>query len=170
MENQVKMIYTRVFARLQKVQFFDIHSLNAAIRDKTRDHNQTRMQQKKYCREEQFLSKEKPLLRPLPDGPFEIKYYRELTVARNNYVLFQQDKHHYSVPYQYIGLKVKVIYTRSVVYFHIKGELVAVHPRVYHPGYSTNPEHLCSTRRHYLDRSPEYYLQKVFLPKESQYS
>ena len=160
-ENQVKMIYTRVFARLRNVQFFDIQSLNAAITDKTRDHNQTRMQQKKYCREEQFLSKEKPLLSPLPEEPFEIKYYRKLTVAKNNHVLLQQDKHHYSVPYQYIGSKVKVIYTRSMVYFYIKGELVAIHPRVYHPGYSTSPDHLCSTHRHYLDRSPEYYLQKA---------
>lgn len=31
-ENQVKMIYTRVFAPLRNRQFFDIHSLNDAIR------------------------------------------------------------------------------------------------------------------------------------------
>ncbi|HBH82305.1 MAG TPA: hypothetical protein DDY34_00645 [Bacteroidales bacterium] len=49
-ENQVKIIYTRVFARLRKQQFLDITSLNEAVLDKVRKHNQTRMQKKPYCR------------------------------------------------------------------------------------------------------------------------
>jgi hypothetical protein len=36
-------------------------------------HNQTRMQQKPYCRQERFLAKEKEALKPLPAKRFELK-------------------------------------------------------------------------------------------------
>jgi len=58
-ENQVKMIYTRVYAKLRNQQFFDIASLNVAIAAKIKEQNQTRMQLKEYCREERFLTAEK---------------------------------------------------------------------------------------------------------------
>lgn len=161
-EDQVKLFYTRVMAKLRNQQFFDLHSLNKAIAEKMLDHNQTRMQQKPYCREEKFLADEKPLLKPLPDQPFEIKYYKEYKVAKNNHIYLTQDKHYYSVPYQWTGQKAKVIYTRSIVKIYIKGQLVAVHQRDKLPGqYTTVKEHLCSHHRHYLDRSPDYYRKKA---------
>ena len=169
-ENQVKLIYSRVFARLRNQQFFDLASLNKAIKGKIMDHNQTRMQQKPYCREEKFLSEEKHLLQALPDQPFELKYYRELKVARNNHLYLAQDKHYYSVPYQHIGQCAKVIYTRSMVRIYIKGEQIAVHLRDYKPGgYTTDKEHLCSAHQHYLDRSPDYYLDKAKLKSDELY-
>jgi len=161
-ENQVKLLYTRVYARLRHQQFFDLASLNAAIKEKVKEHNQTRMQQKPWSRQERFLSLEKQLLGPLPEQAFELKYYRELKVAQNNHVYLAQDKHYYSVPYTYIGTKVKVIYTRSMVYIYGQGQQIAVHVRSYQMGgYSTRREHLCSHHQHYLDRSPQYYLDKA---------
>lgn len=80
-ENQVKMIYTRVFAPLRNRQFFDIHSLNDAIRSCILKHNQTRMQQKAYCRKERFLNAEKSTLDEPPKKRFELKYYAELKVG-----------------------------------------------------------------------------------------
>lgn len=160
-ENLVKLIYNRVYARLRKVQFFDLPAMNKAIKEKVGAHNQTRMQQKNYCRQERFLAREKSLLKPLPEQPFEIKYYRTLTVGKNNHIWLHQDRHYYSVPYQYTGSKVKVIYTRSVVHIYAKGERVAAHPREFTESYTTNPGHLCSTHRHYLDRSPHYYMRRV---------
>ena len=161
-ENQVKLIYNRVYAKLRNQQFFDLHTLNQAMVDKTIDHNQTRMQQRPYCREEHFLSEEKTLLQALPEDDFEMKYYREYKAAKNNHIYLTQDKHYYSVPYIYIGQKVKVIYTRSMVRIYAKGEQIASHIRDYKAGkYSTEKEHLCSTHQHYLDRSPEYYMQKA---------
>ena len=169
-ENQVKLIYSRVFARLRNQQFFDLASLNKAIKGKIMDHNQTRMQQKPYCREEKFLSDEKHLLQALPDQPFELKHYRELKVAKNNHLYLAQDKHYYSVPYQHIGQCAKVIYTRSMVRIYIKGEQIAVHLRDYKPGgYTTDKEHLCSAHQHYLDRSPDYYLDKAKLKSDELY-
>lgn len=161
-ENQVKLIYSRVFARLRNQQFFDLASLNAAIREKVKEHNQTRMQQKPYSRQERFLADEKSLLSPLPQEHFEIKNYRTLKVAKNNHIYLSEDKHHYSVPYHHIGEKAKVMYTRSMVHIYVKGEQVALHVRNYQKGgYSTQSNHLCSHHRHYLDRSPEYYLARA---------
>ena len=161
-ENQVKLVYSRVYARLRNQQFFDLPSLNKAIGEKVKEHNQTRMQQKGYCREEKFLSDEKHTLSPLPATAFEIKYYKELKVAKNNHIYLSIDKHYYSVPYAHTGSKAKVIYTRSMVRIYVKGEQVAVHRRSYKTsGYSTTKEHLCSQHRHYLDRSPEYYKNKA---------
>jgi len=169
-ENQVKMIYTRVYAKLRNQQFFDLPSLNIAIREKIKDHNQTRMQQKPYCREERFMADERHLLGQLPEQPFELKYYRELKVAKNNYIYLTQDKHYYSVPYAYIGSQVKVIYTRTLVRIYAKGKQIAIHIRDYRQaGYTTDKEHLCSHHQHYLDRSPHYYLQKANEKSETLY-
>src|SRR5690625_5733884 len=97
------------------------------------------MQQKDYCREEKFLADEKKHLLKLPITPFEIKYYREHKVAKNNHIYLSQDKHYYSVPYTYIGEKTKVIYTRSLVKIYCKGKQIAVHSREFKKGgYTTD--------------------------------
>ena len=163
-ENQVKLIYSRVYARLRNTQFFDLMSLNRAIEEKMLQHNQTRMQKKAYCREEKYLADEKPQLKELPSHPFQIKYYKEYKVAKNNFICLTQDNHSYSVPYTLIGKKVTVIYTRSMVYIFHNGAQVAIHIRDYKQGgYTYIKEHLCSHHQHYLDRSPAYYIQKSAL-------
>lgn len=158
-ENQVRLTYTHIFARLRNVQFFSLQALNAAIAEKSKLFNQTRMQQKPYSREEKFLLEEKQLLKQLPQQRFQIKYYKTYTVAKNNHIYLTQDGHHYSVPYVHIGQKVKVIYTRSLVKIYHDTILIASHARDYLKGkYTTDKEHLCSHHRFYLDRSPQYYI------------
>jgi transposase len=161
-ENQVKLVYNRVYARLRNREFFSLPDLNKAITECTTLHNQTRMQNRDYCREEHFLSNEKPLLEALPETSFEIKYYREYKLAQNNHIYLGEDKHYYSAPYQYIGKKLKVVYTRSMVRIFYHFNQIAVHHRNYTKGtYTTDKTHLCSTHQHYLDRSPEYYIDRA---------
>jgi transposase len=161
-ENQVKLIYNRVYARIRNQQFFSLDALNEAIKKYTTYHNQTRMQQHDYCREEHFLSKEKSALQALPIEPFELKYYKEYRLAQNNHIYLTEDKHYYSAPFQYIGKKLKVIYTRSMVRVYFDSKQIAVHKRNFAKGkYTTIKEHLCSTHQHYLNRSPEYYKNRA---------
>ncbi len=161
-ENQVKLIYNRVYAKLRNQQFFDLNSLNQAIKEKVLEHNQTRMQQKPYCREEKFLSEEKHKLKPLSEQEFEIKYEKKLKIAKNNHIYLGIDKHYYSVPYTYIGRKATVIFTHTLVQIYLDGKKVAAHQRNYKiSGYSTIREHLCSQHKHYLDRSPNYYSSRA---------
>jgi len=157
-EGQVKIIYSRVYAKLRNQRFYSIEELNKALSEKTLEHNQTRMQRCDYSRQERFLAHEKEKLRPLPDTDFEKKYYAELKVENNCCISLSRDKHHYSVPYQYIGEKVQVIYTRAMVKIFSRNQQIAIHRRVVGKGYSFEKEHLCSTHRFYRERSPDFYI------------
>jgi len=160
-ENHVRIIYNRVYARLRNNIFYSLQELNRAIEEKIHDHNQTRMQQKNYSRQEKFLAEEKAALKALPQKGFELKYYTDLRVANNNCIYLGRDKHYYSVPYRYIGQKVSVIYTRTLVQIYCKNECIATHLRSIGFGYTTQKDHLCSTHNHYLSRSPEYYINQA---------
>ena len=157
-EGQVRIIYSRVYAKLRNQRFFSLEELNRALAEKTMEHNQTRMQRCDYSRQERFLADEKERLRPLPQTVFEKKYYAELKVENNCCICLARDRHHYSVPYTYIGEKVQVIYTRTTVKIFCRNTLVATHERKTGFGYTTLLEHLCSTHRFYRERSPEYYI------------
>ncbi len=160
-ENHVRIIYNRVYARLRNEVFFSIGSLNEAIAERVKEHNQTRMQQKPYSREEKFLADEMELLKPLPAEDFQVKYYADLKVGLNNCIYLGRDKHYYSVHHSYIGRKVSVIYTRTMVSVYCDGASIATHPRIAAFGYTTLKEHLCSTHQHYRERSPEFYIKQA---------
>jgi len=119
------------------------------------------MQQRDYSREEKFLAEEKQALTPLPETVYEKKYYVDLRVAQDSYVNLGRDKHYYSVPYEHIGKKALLVYTSTLVRVYCGGKPVASHPRIIGYGYSTIKEHLCSTHKHYLGRSPEYYINEA---------
>jgi transposase len=158
-ENQVRIIYSRVYAKLRNQHFFSLEELNRALAEKTMEHNQTRMQRTDYSRQEKFLADEKHLLGALPKTEFEVKYYTDLRVGHNNHIYLGRDKRYYSVPYIYTGEKVHVIYTSTLVKIFCKNERIATHERVVGFGYSTDSEHLCSTHKHYNKRSPDYYIE-----------
>lgn len=161
-ENMVKIAYTHIMARLRHNQFFALAELNEAIAKQVFLFNQRRMQTKGYTREEQFNSSEKPMLKPLPDLPFEIQYTRTYKVGFNCHFCLTPDKHYYSVPHTFVGQKVVVIFTRSTVRVYHKGTLLCIHLRDTRMGkYTTNEDHLCSHHKAYNQRSPEYYKQKA---------
>jgi transposase len=161
-ENQVKLIYQRVYAQLRDQRFFDLGSLNKAITARMLAHNQRRMQQKPFCRQELFLAKERTELKPLPGQPYELKKYKRLRAAKNNHVFLSDDKHYYSLPYACIGQMVDLVYTRNMVHIYCKGKQVAVHVRSYAMGgYSTKADHLCSWHKDWQDRSPQYYQSRA---------
>jgi len=61
----------------------------------------------------------------------------------NYHVILGEDKHQYSVPYQYIGQKTKIIYDEESVEIFIGFERIAIHKRDYRmSGYTTNDEHM----------------------------
>ena len=110
-ENQVKLIYHRIYSKLRNRQFFSLQEINEAVWELLKAHNQTRMQQRTYSREEHFFSVEKGVLKPLPATPYQMRYYSDVTVQQNSHVYLSRDKHYYSVPYILIGRRAKIIYT-----------------------------------------------------------
>ena len=158
----VKIVYSQIFARLRKRQFFSLSDLNEAIKGQTLLLNQRRLTDKNYTREEKFVASEKPIMAPLPEQKFEIKHYAKYKVAQNNHIRLSEDGHYYSVPFQYIGRQVKVIYTSTAVRIYFNGNLIAGHFRdTRRSKYSTLVDHLCSHHQHYLQRSPDYYTRQA---------
>ena len=160
-ENQVKIIYRRVYARLRNTTFYSLEDLNQAVSQKMLEHNQTRMQQRPFSREEQFFAVEKNTLSPLPEQPFEMKFSCDLQVRNDGFVYLARDKHYYSVPFIHIGKRSHVIYTRTLVKIFVNGELVATHERHLGFGHTHKKEHLASNSNAILSRSPEYYQEKA---------
>jgi hypothetical protein len=161
-ENHVKLVYRRVYAELRNQVFYSLEELNKAIAGKMLSHNRKRMQQHPYSREEHFLAIEKPALRTLPATDFEVLCYSNLKVGLNGCVYLGKDKHYYSVPHQYTGQQVKVIFTRTLVKIYAGGECIATHARDYNEGrYTLVSEHMASHSKAYRERSPEYYISRA---------
>lgn len=160
-ENQVQIIYHRIYARLRNRQFFSLEELNAAVAECLACHNQTRMQQRPYTREEHFHAAEKPELRPLPDTPYQMRRYAEVTVQQNGHVYLSCDRHYYSVPYTLIGSRARVIFTSSLVKVYVRGELVATHLRDRNFGYTSQDNHLASNTLAFTKRSASYYKDRA---------
>ncbi|MGH2622879.1 MAG: IS21 family transposase, partial [Sphingobacterium sp.] len=93
---------------------------------------------------------------------FELKYYTELKVGNNGHIYLQRNKHFYSVPFTYIGIKVKIIYTRSMISIYCQGKQIATHIRSYKENaYTTLAAHLKSEHQAYKKRSHENYLARA---------
>ena len=158
-ENAVKNIYTSIYARLRDKTFFSLSELNTAIMAELEHHNTRRFQNREYSRRDLFAQIERDVLQPLPLERYEIKHYAVATVYKNTYVWLGCDKHYYSVPYRYIGKKVKIEYTRTHVSIFIQHERIAYHRRVagiY--GYTTIKEHLPSHHRFVSEWNPEKFI------------
>ena len=162
-EDQVKLTYRRVYAPLRNETFFSIEALNMAISEKMKLHNQKRIQRLPFTREERYLAVDKPNLKPLPEHDFEIKYRTELTVYPSSHVYLGRDRVYYSVPYRFIGTKVKVVYTRTMVLIYSpKGERIAAHVRSHKANYYvTEPAHMPSYYSDYIDLSPDKYIRRA---------
>lgn len=162
-EDQVRLVYRRVFAPLRDRTFYSPEELNGAIGECMLRHNQRRMQQYGCTREERFLAIDQPNLRPLNPDPYQVEYETMLTVGQNSHVYLGRDRHSYSVPYKYIGRKAKVIYTRDIVSVYIDGEKVAVHCRDRRPGaYTTDKKHMPSYYDDYAMASPKRYIERGY--------
>ncbi len=102
------------------------------------------MQQSDHSREVLLERDERPLLRPLPEQAYEIKEHLILTVQQNCHVYFSKQKKYYSAPYRFIGFKVHVIITTSLVRIYYQGECIATHSTEQTSKYNTIRQHLPS--------------------------
>ena len=162
-EDQVKLSYHHIYAKLRHSTYHSLRELNEAISKLLEDHNRTRMQKRPYSREENFHANEKPLLKPLPETEFEIRYNASLAVQANGCVELRRNgiTHFYSVPYAHIGKRAEVIFTNSIVKVFVDGKQVAVHPRSFKYGYSIVQEHFASNNRAIMGRNSSYYIERA---------
>lgn len=155
-ERAVNIAYSRIFAPLRNQVFYSLKSLNEAISELLQAHNDKHFQNRPISRRELFEREEKQLLGLLPACRYQIKESKEVTVMKNGHI--QLCKHYYSVPYRFIGRKVKVIFSQSEVSVFYNKERIAYHRySTKQFTHSTLKEHLASTHQFVSDWNPEKF-------------
>lgn len=161
-EKAVDLAYKRIYAPLRDERYHSIEALNQGILGCLKEHNHTLMQKKDHSRYDLFVQEQK-FLKPLPSQGFELKYSVDAKVQRNYHVTLGQDWHHYSVPFKYIGKKVKIVYDTQTVEVYEGLTRIALHKRNYRKhGYSTVEEHMPERHRQYrhaLGWNAEYFVK-----------
>ncbi|MCR5457270.1 MAG: IS21 family transposase [Clostridiales bacterium] len=150
-EGNVGHASTWIVAALRHEQFFSFEELNKAIRKKLEHYNSEKFQKKEGSRKQLFVEDEEPNLIPLPAAPYELSEWKVATVQYNYHVFF--DGMYYSVPYNYIGQKVNLRTTDSMVEVFLGQDRIASHRRLYGRlgQYSTVTEHMPEDHRKYLE-------------------
>ncbi|GHT75999.1 hypothetical protein AGMMS50262_13020 [Bacteroidia bacterium] len=161
-EGAVKLIYRSIFAKLADREFADLASLNVAIRGALESHNSRPLYRREYSRRDQFDELEQEMLQPLNPLEFELKKQIIVSVMKNGYIPLAVDEHYYSVPYKYIGKKVKVLYSATQVDVYYQYERIASHQRVLDKyQYTTQKDHLSSQHQYLSDWFAEYFLKSA---------
>lgn len=157
-EGAVKILYTRVYAPLHGRVFHSLQELNKAISELVAHHNTLPYQNKMGSRLQQFEAVEKEKLKPLPSESFELRKYQQAKVHPNCHVVLSEDKHHYSVPYQYVGKKIDIKYTNERVEIYWSYKQIAIHERFKaNYKYTTNAAHLHPDHRYYHNWSEDFF-------------
>lgn len=158
-ENAVKIVYSRIYAKVRANVYSGLEALNSAIKAALEEHNNAHLKGRNYSRRQQFEEVERAALMPLPPLRYELKKCWYATVAKNGHVALSADKHYYSVPYRFIGKKVKLLFSRHSVEIYYNYERIALHTRArlpYH--YTTDKEHLASTHRFVAEWTPQKFI------------
>lgn len=158
-EGAVKILYQRIYPTLRGKTFHNLKTLNKAIWEALETHNGKKLTGRSISRLQLFNEDEKDKLSPLPVERYEIKQLSFATVMQNGHVVLSNDKHYYSVPYQYIRKKVKLVYTSKKVEIFHKYNRIALHQRSLKSyNYTTITEHLASTHQFITDWTPQRFI------------
>jgi transposase len=159
-ERMVQIIYTRIFAPLRNRVFTSIDELNEAIFELLEVHNNLPLQGRDESRNDLFEASERAHLKPLPQERWELKEYLQVKVMKNCHVQLHKDRHYYSVPHQYIGSKVKIVFTATHVSIYLAGERIAYHLRDRRPyKYTTVKDHLPSSHQFVSEWNPTKFIE-----------
>lgn len=157
-EGAIKIIYREIYAHLRNRPLTSLGELNEAIRPLLEQLNNKKLTTGQLSRRQLFEQVEKKYLKPLPSQSYQIKETTWVTVMKTGHVLLHKDKHYYSVPYSYIGKKVKLVWSKDQVNIYARFQCIATHKRSKSAyNYTTEKEHLASTHKFITDWSPDYF-------------
>ncbi len=161
-EGMVKIIYRSLYMMVNKEVYTSLPALNAAIKEALEVLNNAPLKGRDYSRRSQFEELERETLKPLPAYRYEFKQQVIVTVMKNGHACLHVDKHYYSVPFRFIGKKVKILYTSARVEIYYRYERIATHNRHLRKYHSTTlNEHLASSHRYLSDWTPEKFLEQA---------
>lgn len=140
-EGAVNQLYKYVYARLEGEEFYTLDALNGRIFELL----------EAYCilpfkgstRWEIFQKYEKPEMHPLPEQMYRLRMRKEVKLSSTYHVCVGSERHFYSVPFKYVGQKVKVMWDVQSVEVYVGTKCVCMHRRSLIPyGYSTEKSHM----------------------------
>lgn len=150
-EKAVGIVYTHVYGPLYNQVPGSLEELNMHIGILLDKLNHKPYKGTSESRRDIFVSREQGLLKTLPNTPYSIKKCKQLTVQRNYTVRLPDNKHCYSVPYQYVGCKVRVYYDDKTLEVYHHYECIAFHGRSsVEPTFNRITEHMPAHHRHML--------------------
>jgi len=152
----VQVVERWILARLRHHTFFSLFELNGAIRELLADLNERPFQKLPGSRKSAFEYLDKPALKPLPDTLYEYAEWKQAKPGIDYHV--EVDKRYYSVPHRWVGHRLDVRFSATVVEVFRKGQRIASHPRSHSDLYSTLPEHMPSSHRAHRQWSPGRFL------------
>lgn len=165
-EGAVKIIYTTIFTRIDEKVYTSLALLNEDIYIYLDAHNNTLLTGCDYSRRQQFDALEKNVLKPLNKYPYDPMSAKMATVGKTGFVAV--DYRYYSVPYKFIGKKVKLMYNRTKVEAFSGHELIAVHVRCFGKDkYIQNEDHLASWHKYPSEWNPEKFIADANLIGEA---
>jgi transposase len=158
----VLLIQRWVLARIRNRSFFSLDELNEAIAKLLISVNSKPMRNHQgKSRLDLFRELDQPVLKPLPQIRYEWAEWRlSITIPQDYHIAW--NNHYYSVPYRFIGSKVRLRITRCMIeVFHKNSPLpIASHIINNKPGEATtNPDHLPMKHRKYMDGNLESLLE-----------
>lgn len=160
-ENMVKIAYQKIYTQIPEKQILSLSELNTQIWKHLQLLNSAALTGKECSRSDQWLM-EQTTLQSLPIARYEMRTVKQVTVMKNGHVYLTEDQHYYSVPFELIGKKINLQYSRTTVELFHNYEPVAKHKRVRSPGnYSTEPSHMPPQHRYVTEWSPTYFLEKA---------
>ena len=125
-ENSVRHLGNLLLWRLRKMPIDSVERAQELCLPVVMEFNDRQMPIYRQSREERFIAKDKPVLRPLPKTPFDLlRIDRELRVGADYHVRFAGN--FYSVPHTYANLHVDAFSKKKVVEFFIDGARIASH-------------------------------------------
>lgn len=163
-EGLVQKTYNAVYALLHDEVFYNLLSMNTRIYELMDGFNEKPSRTTGRSRRDIFEAEEQPTLGKLPMTPYRFRYRKEVKLSGTYHVMV--DKHNYSVPYQYVGQKVSVLWDLDTVEVYSGSSRIAIHQRRQGPGYSTLDEHMPDKHlayKHGQGYNAAYFLEEAAL-------
>ncbi|MES1221055.1 MAG: IS21 family transposase [Bacteroidota bacterium] len=160
-ENMVKLSYQKIYTSLDEKQILPLKELNKEVWKHLASLNDAQLTGKECSRTDQWMM-ELASLHPLAATGYEMRKIKQVTVMKNGHIYLNEDQHYYSVPYELIGKKLRLQYSRSEVDLFLNYELVASHKRIRSPhNYTTDPAHMPAQHRYVTEWSPAFFMSKA---------
>ena len=138
-ERSVGIVEGDYFHRIRNKTFTSLTELNEDFKrwllEKLKDEIRGRGQSREY-----FFQIERKELRPLPNIPYQLFYFKKAKVHPDCH--FMHEKNYYSVPFQYVGKEIDLKFNSKEIHAYHEINLIASHATFKgHYHYSTNEAH-----------------------------